>query len=149
MRIRIMIEGLSQRPGRLKQNKAAYVISCALQNGKEATKSGFAEMEDATKQEVVLSALLKALQSFTKRSEIRIIIGDDQIRNTLLNGWPRKWEAAGWQTSRGEVKNAELWKAILEESDKHLVTYGLGLELNHEYKNWMHQEMERRLRGDL
>ena len=144
MKIRILIEGLSKRPGTLRLNAAAYVISCALQNGKEVTKNGFAEIPDATTNRVVLSALLKALKSFTKQSEIRIIIGDDFVRNTLINGWPAKWKAAGWQRPRGEIKNADLWKQIQEELEKHYVSYGLGIELDHEYKNWMHEELERR-----
>ncbi len=144
MKIRILIEGLTKRPGTLRCNAAAYVISCALQNGKEVTKNGFVEIQDATTSRVVLSALLKALQSFTKQSEIRIIIGDDFVRNTLINGWPAKWKAAGWQRRKGEIKNVDLWQQIQEELEKHYVTYGLSTELEHEYKNWMHEEMERR-----
>lgn len=146
MQIRIMIEGLTKRPGTLRFNKAAYVISCVLQSGKEATKNGFVEMQDATTNTVVLSALLKALQSFTKPSEIRIIMGDDFVRNTLINGWPSKWKNAGWKGTRGEIKNVLLWQQIQEELEKHYITYGLSTELEHEYKNWMHEEMERRVR---
>ena len=65
-----------------------------------------------------ITALLMGLKAI-KRTDIPIVAYLDSayVVNCIENGWYKKWENDGW-TKKGGLKNAELWKSLIEEIRK-------------------------------
>lgn len=142
MKVRLFIEGQSKRPGICREAKAMYLMSYARQNGEEVTRHGSVLLEDATITRAALLALKTALERFTVPTEICLYIGDDIVRNAISKGWLQSWKESGWKKSYGEIAHLDLWIPVEEELSKHQISCAQGEDLEHEYKSWMHCEME-------
>lgn len=61
-----------------------------------------------------LSALNSAEQVATKNAHIRVYTDSAYIANAINERWLFNWRSNGWKTAdKREVKNQDLWKAIL------------------------------------
>lgn len=66
----------------------------------------------STSNKMELTAAIKALENSVGAIEIR---SDSQYVVKGMTSWIKGWVKNGWKTAdRGEVKNAELWKKLLE-----------------------------------
>jgi ribonuclease HI len=70
-----------------------------------------------------LMAPIRALESLTRPSVVRIYTDSTYVRNGILSWLPR-WKTNGWTTSaRTPVKNADLWRRLDEAAAPHEVEW--------------------------
>ncbi|WP_121012467.1 ribonuclease HI [Saccharothrix australiensis] len=76
-----------------------------------------------TNNRMELMAPIKALESLTRPSAVRIYTDSTYVRNGILS-WLGRWKANGWLTSaRQPVKNADLWRRLDEAAAPHRVEW--------------------------
>ena len=141
MKVAIFIQTRTKRVGVLKEAKAKWVVECALKDGTVQSRDGIVSCENATESKAALTALRDALKRFTKAADIRLYIGDNYVRNMILNGNLTKWKNNGWQGSRGTIKMLDLWKEVSELMEMHLISSAYGLELDLKRLKKMEEEL--------
>ena len=84
--------------------------------------SGF--MPDTTNNRMELFAVLQGLRHVKEPCEIDLYSDSAYFINAMTNGWLEQWQANNWKTSsKKEVANIDLWKALAQEMSKHDITY--------------------------
>lgn len=141
MTTEIFIRGATKNPAVQKQAHAKWSIVCVLNNGAVEKRDGVVCLNNATTKRAVLTALRDALMRFSKAAVIRIYVSDDYVRNSLIQGWPKRWKANNWHRIRlnGEIKHLDLWQQISEQLSKHAVSIAGAEELenkNLKYMDW-------------
>lgn len=122
------------------RKKAAYVYIIQLA-GKDYTRKGEGVMENVTENQIVLTAIIKALMRFSKSCTIRINTECEHVLNSCRNCWPHQWEKNGWKKATGkEVKNADLWQQYINVSKGHAISWS---DEKHEFSTWMADELKR------
>lgn len=135
----IYVKTSAKGPGKRKKAYYVWVIQMKLK-GKEYTRKGFGELKDATENQATLTAIITALQRFTKDSEIRINTSCEHVLNSARNFWPPQWEKAGWVKNNGKpVANSELWQQFLNVSRMHTISWN---DKEHEFSSWMEYELK-------
>tara|TARA_R110002049_G_scaffold281620_1_gene461269 strand:- start:2579 stop:3109 length:531 start_codon:yes stop_codon:yes gene_type:complete len=87
-----------------------------LYGSKQAFSLGF---KDTKTGRMELSALYYAITAIRIDSAVELVIYSDSeyVVKSFTLGRLKKWIAAGWRNTSGEVKNKDLWKAIKHELD--------------------------------
>jgi ribonuclease HI len=76
-----------------------------------------------TNNRMELMAPIRALESLTRSSVVRVYTDSTYVRNGVTQWLPR-WKVNGWQTSaRQPVKNADLWQRLDEACRPHQVEW--------------------------
>ena len=84
--------------------------------------SGF--MPDTTNNRMELFAVLQALRQLKEPCIIDLYSDSAYFINAINNGWLTSWQNNNWKTAdKKEVKNMDLWKALMQEMKKHQITY--------------------------
>ena len=79
--------------------------------------------EQTTNNRMELQAALEALRSLKKAHQVDIFTDSEYLVKGMTE-WLPKWEANHWRTkSRTEVKNQDLWKALVGQAGWHRVTW--------------------------
>lgn len=72
-----------------------------------------------TNNKMELTAAIKALQMVDNNKKIKIFTDSQYLKNGITD-WIKKWKLNGWRTSSGsDVKNKELWLALVSLSEKY------------------------------
>ena len=122
------------------RKKAAYVYIIQLA-GRDYTRKGEGVLENVTENQIVLTAIIKALMRFNKSCIIRINTECEHVLNSCRNGWPWQWEKNNWKKATGkEVKNADLWQQYINVSKGHAISWS---DEKHEFSTWMADELKR------
>ena len=83
----------------------------------------FGSEKNTTNNQMELTAPIKAIQKFKKKSEILIFTDSTYVRDGITT-WVKKWEKNGWKTaSKKPVKNKDLWKKLKNLSSKHSIKW--------------------------
>ncbi|ADJ47830.1 ribonuclease HI [Amycolatopsis mediterranei S699] len=70
------------------------------------------EATPTTNNRMELTAPIRALESLTRPSQVRVYTDSTYVRNGITQWLPR-WKSNGWQTTaRAPVKNADLWQRL-------------------------------------
>jgi ribonuclease HI len=70
------------------------------------------EATPTTNNRMELTAPIRALESLTRPSQVRVFTDSTYVRNGITQWLPR-WKNNGWQTTaRQPVKNADLWQRL-------------------------------------
>ncbi|PRY65549.1 ribonuclease HI [Vreelandella songnenensis] len=78
---------------------------------------------DTTNNRMELMAAIMALRTLNKPCEIALWTDSQYVRQGITQ-WIHNWVKRGWKTAaRQPVKNAELWKALHEETHRHKVAW--------------------------
>jgi ribonuclease HI len=97
--------------------------AAVLRSGKH-TKEITGGEPHSTNQRMELTAALKALQALKWPCKVRLHSDSAYLVNAFRQGWLRKWQRNGWRTASGSaVENQDLWEALLEEAEKHDITW--------------------------
>lgn len=125
---------ISVSPASTRKSKKRYgfVLECVI-NECPYTKDQFGEVED-TYNGAVLQAINSALQRMNQPCEIHIY-----TENTYVLGMIEKnlgvWAGNGFVTSKREpLKNQEEWRALWQQSIKHLLVSEPG---KHPFSEWI------------
>lgn len=76
--------------------------------------------KQTTNNRMELFAVIMALKNLKEPCEAEIYTDSAYVANAFNNNWISQWRAANWKTAgKSEVKNQDLWKALLCEVEKH------------------------------
>ena len=76
-----------------------------------------------TNNKMELTAAIKALKTFEKKSTITIITDSKYVKDGIQS-WIQNWKKNGWKTAaKKPVKNKELWIELDELIAKHNITW--------------------------
>lgn len=117
--ITVAIDGACRRNGKPDCVAAGGAFFMYYEDGDIAYTMRLTAYEsESTNQRGEMLALLTTLQCLYATSEdVRIITDSEYLFNAMTKHWPDRWAHNGWRTAAGEpVKNADLWKQILEIS---------------------------------
>jgi len=90
-------------------------------NGKEKEISGGEASTTNNRMEIM--AAIMALRSLTKAAEVTIHT-DSRYLMDGATSWLKKWKVNGWKTAdKKPVKNADLWVALEEATERHSVQW--------------------------
>lgn len=127
-----------------------YVVDWVDDNGEskapDRNPTEFISVDNPTKNQLVLMAMINALQRMTRGSEITVYTDSLYLSGNFENNM-KAWKRAEWKKSNGEpVKNADLWTVLERLAQPHLITF--SKDYSHSYKNWMVAELEKRRTGN-
>lgn len=89
--------------------------------GREKTLSG-AEPQ-TTNNRMELMAAIRALESLKRPCRVELTTDSQYVRKGITE-WLPNWKRRGWKTAdRKPVKNAELWRALDEATQRHRITW--------------------------
>ncbi len=77
-----------------------------------------------TNNRMELTAVIRALQLLKYRCKVHIVCDSKYVIDSIENGWARGWRRNGWKNaSKKTPPNVDLWEILLDELDKHDVTF--------------------------
>lgn len=79
---------------------------------------------DTTNNRMELSAIIEGLRMLKESCAVTVYSDSAYSVNAINEGWVYGWQNNGWRTSsKDDVKNVDLWQALLDEMKKHKVTF--------------------------
>lgn len=89
-----------------------------LVSGKHRKELNGSERE-TTNNRMEMTAAIEALKALTKRCDVLLWTDSEYVKNGITK-WVHGWIKRGWKTAAKQpVKNEDLWKALLSESERH------------------------------
>ncbi|MEJ2643061.1 MAG: ribonuclease HI [Desulfosarcinaceae bacterium] len=77
-----------------------------------------------TNNRMELTAAIVGLKWFKKPSNILLYTDSRYLVDGITKGWAKKWRANNWMRTKSEpALNADLWKQLLEECERHRVEF--------------------------
>ena len=91
-------------------------------NGHEKELSGYDK--NTTNNRMELFAVIMALRALREKCTVEVNTDSQYVADAFNKKWINYWMEHEWRTaSKSEVKNVDLWKALLYEVNKHDVTF--------------------------
>ena len=97
---------------------------CAIlvYKGKEKMISG--GEAQTTNNRMELTAIIEALRALKESCKVTLTSDSKYALDALQNGWARSWRANNWKKAdRSMALNPDLWEALLNEVERHDITY--------------------------
>jgi len=108
--------------GACRRNPGPGGWGAVLQYG-DTAKEIFGGEADTTNNRMELMAAIKALESLTRSCEITLYTDSQYVRKGIIE-WIVNWKKRNWQTAaKKPVKNADLWKQLDSQVDRHNVNW--------------------------
>ena len=80
--------------------------------------------KSTTNNRMELFAVIQALRCLNQPCECDVCTDSQYIADAFNKNWISAWQKVGWKTtSKDEVKNIDLWKALLYEVNKHKIHF--------------------------
>ena len=80
--------------------------------------------KETTNNRMELTAVIKALQALKESCEITLTSDSKYVIDAIVNGWAQGWRNNDWRTAdRSQALNPDLWEILLDEIQKHEITY--------------------------
>jgi ribonuclease HI len=93
-----------------------------IDGGKRRELSGGFRM--TTNNRMELTGAIAGLKLFEKPSRILLRTDSQYVVKGIMEGWAKKWRKNGWMRTRNEpAENYDLWKTLLELTEKHDVVF--------------------------
>jgi ribonuclease HI len=93
-----------------------------LYNGTQKQLSGYDK--STTNNRMELFAVIQALRALNQTCHCLVHTDSQYIVDAFNKDWLTTWQRNNWRTSsKSEVKNIDLWKALLYETNKHKVEF--------------------------
>lgn len=118
-----------------------------MYNGVKKEISGYDK--NTTNNRMELFAVIQALRCLNQKCDVDICTDSQYIADAFNKDWLTAWQNSNWKTAgKSEVKNQDLWKALLYEVNKHLVHFvkvkgHADVELNERCDELARGEIER------
>lgn len=78
---------------------------------------------DTTNNRMELMAAIRALEELTRPCTVRLVTDSKYVMQGI-NDWMPNWKKRGWLTAAKQpVKNADLWRQLDEQVNRHQVTW--------------------------
>lgn len=79
---------------------------------------------ETTNNRMELTAVIEGLKRIKYPCKVDVFSDSAYTVNAFLNGWVYAWEKSGWKKADNKpVLNIDLWKALLEQTRVHEVTF--------------------------
>lgn len=105
--VNIYIAGTIHGPAK-KAGGYLYILEC-FRGGQAVTLEKSVWMENATENQLALTALGEALGRINCPCSLRIYTDCQHIIHAMRNSWARQWQKNGWRNAKGKaIKNADL-----------------------------------------
>lgn len=79
---------------------------------------------ETTNNRMELTAIIEGLRMLKEPCTVTVYSDSAYSVEPFLKGWIHGWMMNGWRTSnKDDVKNVDLWKALLDEMQKHEVSF--------------------------
>lgn len=72
-----------------------------------------------TNNRMELTAVIEALKALKEPCKVRLYSDSEYVVKAMTQGWVQKWIKKRWK----KVKNPDLWKQLVELTDKHRVEF--------------------------
>ncbi len=93
-----------------------------MYNGAEKEISGYAK--ETTNNRMELFAAVQGLRALRESCRVTLYSDSSYMVKAFNEGWIDGWLKRGWKAAGGgDVKNQDLWKALIYEVNKHEVTF--------------------------
>ena len=105
--------------------------------------------KSTTNNRMELFAVIQALRCLKERCKCLIHTDSQYVADAFNKGWISSWQNNNWRTAaKSDVKNVDLWKALLYETNKHVVEFvkvkgHADVELNERCDRLARGEVER------
>ena len=77
-----------------------------------------------TNNRMELTAAIEGLRALDESSTVKLHTDSAYVSRAFNDGWIENWQNNGWRTSsKKPVENQELWKALLEQNERHDVEW--------------------------
>lgn len=77
-----------------------------------------------TNNRMELIAVIEALKCLKERCSVTLCSDSQYVCNSVNKGWAKGWKAKNWVKSGNKpVPNTDLWKELLEQLERHIVTF--------------------------
>ncbi|MFC2029387.1 ribonuclease HI [Chloroflexota bacterium] len=77
-----------------------------------------------TNNRMELRACIEGLRALRHECSVVLFSDSSYVVNGMTKGWAERWQVDGWKLSSGQsVKNAGLWRKLLEQCQKHDVEF--------------------------
>lgn len=91
-------------------------------NGIKKEISGY--YKETTNNRMELFSVISGLKELKQSCNVNIYTDSQYVADAFNKDWINNWQANDWKTkNKEEVKNIDLWKALLLEIKKHNVTF--------------------------
>jgi len=95
----------------------------ALLRAGQHSKEIYGGEKETTNNRMELTAAIKALEQIKKPSVV-VLTTDSQYVRKGITEWLAGWKLKGWKNSQKKpVKNADLWKLLDKQNERHQVTW--------------------------
>ena len=79
---------------------------------------------ETTNNRMELTAALMALRALKAPCQVQLFTDSQYVRNAFQEKWLDRWQRTGWKTAAKQpVQNADLWQALLTQTQVHQVTW--------------------------
>lgn len=79
---------------------------------------------ETTNNRMELTAVIEGLRKLKEKCDVTIYTDSAYVMNAIHNKWIENWQVNQWRTAgKKPVQNRELWEALLDELDKHQVSW--------------------------
>ena len=93
-----------------------------MYGGREKEISGVSA--ETTNNRMELFAVIQGLRHLKEKCSVNLYSDSTYVVDAINNYYLNAWQKNGWKTAnKDEVKNMDLWKALLIELQKHKVTF--------------------------
>ena len=100
------------------------LLRCVDAKGTVHEREYSAGYKKTTNNRMELMAAIVGLEALTKPCEVTLYSDSKYLTDAFNQNWIGSWLKNGWRNSQKQpVKNAELWKRLLEAAKPHQVTY--------------------------
>ena len=93
-----------------------------LQYGSAVKEMSGGEPE-TTNNRMELTGVITALSALKEPCRVTLYTDSQYVENAVNLGWLESWRRRGWRRKGGEVKNPDLWQALLPLLETHDVTF--------------------------
>ncbi len=91
-------------------------------NGKMKKISGYDK--STTNNRMELFAVIQAMRCLKEQCECDICTDSQYVADAFNKDWITSWQRNNWRTAgKSDVKNIDLWKALIYEVNKHVVHF--------------------------
>ena len=79
---------------------------------------------DTTNNVMEMTAVIEGLKLLKYPCEVEVYSDSAYVVNAFLQDWITAWVENGWRTKgKSEVQNIELWKRLLQQTKRHVVSW--------------------------
>jgi ribonuclease HI len=98
-------------------------IITTVRNGQTIEREIKGAVEHANNQRMELTAVAEALESLKQPCEVELFADSQYVVKGMME-WVENWKQFNWHTTKHKpVKHADLWKRIVAQTERHVVTF--------------------------